>query len=94
MDWIVTIVIGAFCGWLSSLLMKASAQMGAFLNIVVGAIGALVGRWFFGGVLQLEAVNTAGAFTGSGVLWALVGAASLIAIVKAVDMLGGKPIQP
>ena len=47
MDWIIAILVGALIGWLASLVMKTDAQQGAIANILVGIIGAALGRWIF-----------------------------------------------
>ena len=43
--WIVTIVVGGLIGWVASILMRTNAQMGLVANIVVGVVGALIGKW-------------------------------------------------
>jgi uncharacterized membrane protein YeaQ/YmgE (transglycosylase-associated protein family) len=55
--WIVTIVIGGLIGWVASILMRTNAQMGLVANIVVGIVGALVGKWL-AGVLGIAATST------------------------------------
>ena len=42
MGLIVSIVVGGIVGWLASLIMKTSAQMGIFANVVAGLIGLAV----------------------------------------------------
>jgi len=47
------ILFGALAGWVSSLIMNTDGSQGAFLNILVGIIGAFVGGMimnFFGKV--------------------------------------------
>lgn len=77
---IVTIVIGGVIGWLASLLMKTSAQMGLLANIVVGIVGSVLGRWLFG-VLGIAAFGALG-----GWVLSVVGAMVLIAILKALGI--------
>ena len=36
MDLIITIVAGGVIGWLASMIMKTSAQMGILANVIVG----------------------------------------------------------
>lgn len=74
------IVFGALVGWIASLVMRTDAQQGAFLNVVVGIVGAVLGGWlmsFFGqtGVTGFNVYSFA---------VALVGAIVLIALVRAV----------
>jgi len=81
MNIIVTLIIGGVIGWLASLIMKTNAQMGILANIVVGIIGAFLGFWIAG---QMN-LGTSGA----AMQWvvAVIGAAILIAILKALKIL-------
>ena len=79
MDLIIWLVIGGVIGWLASILMKASAQMGILANVIVGIVGAALGGWL-AGVLGI---------TGGRVMSyvvAVVGAALLIAILRAIGV--------
>jgi uncharacterized membrane protein YeaQ/YmgE (transglycosylase-associated protein family) len=80
MSLIVTLVIGGVIGWLASLLMKTSAQMGIIANIVVGIIGAALGFWL-AGALGIVAVGSVGAW-----IISIIGAVVLIAILKALNI--------
>ncbi|MCG6919814.1 MAG: GlsB/YeaQ/YmgE family stress response membrane protein [Acidobacteria bacterium] len=73
---IITIVVGGIIGWLASMVMKTSAQMGILANVVVGIIGSSLGFWL-AGVLGL-------AVYGSIARWivAVAGAAILIYVLK------------
>lgn len=52
-SFIVWIILGGFSGWIASKIMGRDSQMGIFLNIVVGVIGAFIGGWLVG-ILGLE----------------------------------------
>jgi len=80
MDLIISIVVGGIIGWLASLIMKTSAQMGILANVIVGIIGSSLGYWL-AGVLGLAAY-------GSIARWivAVAGAAILIWILKALGV--------
>ena len=80
MDLIVTLIIGGVIGWLASLVMKTSAQMGIIANIVVGIIGAVLGFWL-AGVLGIVAVGSVGAW-----IISIIGAVVLLAILKALNV--------
>jgi uncharacterized membrane protein YeaQ/YmgE (transglycosylase-associated protein family) len=80
MGWIITLVIGGIIGWLASIVMKTNAQMGMIANIIVGIVGSWLGFWL-AGVL--------GFGTGSplaGYIIAVIGAAVLIGILKALGL--------
>jgi uncharacterized membrane protein YeaQ/YmgE (transglycosylase-associated protein family) len=88
MDWIVTLLVGAVIGWLASMLMRTNAQMGAILDVIVGIVGAALGRWLFGSVLGVESAETAGQLSLPGILWGVLGAVLLLGILKAVGAMG------
>ncbi len=79
MDLIIRLVIGGVIGWLASIVMKTNAQMGIVANVIVGIVGAAIGGWL-AGVLGIGA----GPFMSYVI--AVVGAAILIAILRAVGV--------
>lgn len=81
MEWIVTLIVGGLVGWLASLVMKTDAQMGLLGNVVVGIIGSSLGFWL-AGTLGIAA-------SGPIMAWvvAVIGAAVLIVLLKAVGVL-------
>ena len=87
MTWIIVIIVGAIIGWLASLLMHTDAQQGLIWNIVIGIVGALLGEWIFGTLLNIGSAAAAGSFSFYGILWGVLGAVILIAILKAVRVL-------
>lgn len=80
MDLIVSLVIGGIVGWLASIVMKTNAQMGIIANIIVGIVGSMLGYWL-AGLMGLAA-------SGAIARWivSIIGAALLIAILKAVGI--------
>ena len=87
MGLLVAILIGALVGWIASLIMSTDGQQGAIANIVIGILGAALGRWFFGDVLSIGAAGASGALTVSGLLFAVLGACLLIGILKLVRVM-------
>lgn len=87
MDWIILIIVGALIGWLASKIMNTDAQQGALINVIVGIVGALLGRWLFADVLGIGSAATAGSFSIMGIIWGIVGAIVLIGILKALNVL-------
>ena len=73
---IMFIVLGGVAGWLASIIMRTDAQQGIGLNVVVGAVGALVGGALFNlfGEMGITGFN----------LWSL-----LVAVVGSVVLLLG-----
>lgn len=83
MGLILTLILGGIVGWVASMIMRTDAQQGVLLNIVVGVAGAFLGGWisgFFTGTEQAGLV-----FDLSALLWALLGAVALLAVVNMVQ---------
>ncbi len=68
------IIIGALAGWIASMITGKNRQMGAFMNILIGIVGA-----FIGGVI-MNLIGSYG-FTGFNI-WSL-----LVATLGAVVLL-------
>ena len=86
MSWIIAILAGAVIGWIASMIMKTNAQMGALANIGCGLVGAVIGR-FIAGLLGFAPPGTN--FSIMGLLFGVIGACILIAILNAITG-GGK----
>jgi uncharacterized membrane protein YeaQ/YmgE (transglycosylase-associated protein family) len=80
MGLIISIVVGGIIGWLASLIMKTSAQMGILANVIVGIIGSSLGYWL-AGLLGIAAYGTVARW-----IVAVAGAAILIWILKALGI--------
>jgi uncharacterized membrane protein YeaQ/YmgE (transglycosylase-associated protein family) len=76
MDLIINLIVGGIIGWLASMVMKTSNQMGVIANIVVGIIGSGLGAWVFA-LVGLAAYGSLGRL-----LMGVVGAALLIALLR------------
>jgi uncharacterized membrane protein YeaQ/YmgE (transglycosylase-associated protein family) len=87
MTWILAIIAGAIIGWIASLVMNTDEQQGAVANILIGIVGSLLGQWLFSGVFGIGSASSAGSFSFYGLLWGILGAVILIAILKAVRVL-------
>ncbi len=73
-----TIVLGLIAGWITGLLMRGSG-FGIVADIVIGLIGAVIGRWLFGalGVVQVGTIGY--------LLMSVIGAVILVALVHAIS---------
>ena len=76
-NFILWLVLGGVIGWIASVIMGTDARQGAFLNIVVGVIGALVAGLLFGA----STINQAN-FSFPALVWSLLGAIILLAVVN------------
>lgn len=87
---IITILAGAVIGWLASIVMGTNASMGALANIICGLLGAAVGGWIS---TMMFGVGTGGAgFSFEQLLFGVLGACIVIAIVKALTGGGSRTI--
>jgi uncharacterized membrane protein YeaQ/YmgE (transglycosylase-associated protein family) len=77
MNLILVIIVGAIIGWVASMIMRTRG--GLIIDIVVGIVGALLAGWLFG-----KTLFTSGNFSIESLLWSLLGAVILLAIVKLV----------
>ncbi|MDQ3814155.1 MAG: GlsB/YeaQ/YmgE family stress response membrane protein [Armatimonadota bacterium] len=81
MTLIVVVLAGAVIGWIASMIMGTNERMGAMANIVAGLIGAAIGR-FIAPLVGFERQGTD--FSLGGLVFGILGACILIAIVKAL----------
>jgi len=72
------IVLGALAGWIASMLMKSSS--GLLQDIIVGIVGAVLGGW----VMNFFGESGVTGFNLYSLIVAVLGAAILIAIIRAV----------
>ena len=75
---ILILLIGALVGWLAGMIMRSGG--GLVFDIVVGIVGALIAGFLFGGGASI--INAPLSITS--ILYSLLGAIVLLAIVKVV----------
>ena len=75
---IVVIIVGAIVGWVAGAIMRTRG--GLLVDIVVGIVGALLAGFLFG-----RATLTSGNFSIEALLWSLLGAIILLAVVKLIS---------
>ena len=80
MGFILWLIVGGVVGWLASLVMRTDAQQGIILNIVVGIIGAVHRRPH----LRRRQHQRFNPLDLTNILWSLLGAIILLAIVNLV----------
>lgn len=84
-----TIVIGGLAGWVASMIMNTNASMGAFANIIVGIVGAIIGNFILG--TFFNDAGTSG-FTLRSFFVALLGAVILLFVVKLFRGRGNRSV--
>jgi uncharacterized membrane protein YeaQ/YmgE (transglycosylase-associated protein family) len=75
--WIAAIIIGGFAGWLAEKFMHSN--MGVFMNIILGIIGAIVANW----ILAILSIQPLTGWLGY-LITGFVGACILIALGRLV----------
>ncbi|HET6925045.1 MAG TPA: GlsB/YeaQ/YmgE family stress response membrane protein [Candidatus Saccharimonadales bacterium] len=75
------LILGAIVGWLAAAIM--GRDEGIFASIVIGVVGSIIGGLL--SMLFTGGNHAALAFTWGGLLWSLVGAIILVAILNAVQ---------
>jgi len=83
LTWIIAIVMGGVIGWLASIVMRTDAQQGIFLNIIVGCVGSILGRFLFGSFLGGGHLR-GDAFDPMTLLTAFLGAVILLGVVNLI----------
>jgi len=78
MSIIIILVVGALVGWLAGMIMRSGG--GIIFDIVVGIVGALIAGFLFGGGASI--INAPLNITS--ILYSLLGAIVLLAIVKLI----------
>ena len=84
MGLIAWIILGALAGWIASLIMRTDAEQGAFANIIVGIVGAVIG----GFIMQLFGASGVTGFNIYSILVAIGGAVVLLAAYRAITGRG------
>ncbi len=80
-NFIVWIILGALIGWLASLIMRTDAQQGAWLNIIVGIVGAFVAGMFLTPIFGIGTINQNN-FSIPALALSLLGAVILLGVVN------------
>jgi len=75
-----TLLIGGLAGWIAEKLTKS--EMGLFMNIIVGIIGAYIGA-FLANVLDIHLGEIFSGWFWGNLLVAVVGAVILLVVVRA-----------
>ena len=89
MGLIWVLLAGAFIGWIASKIMGTDEQMGALANIIVGLVGAMIGRGI-SALLLHEKFGTD--FSIPGLLFGVLGACVLIWLVGMISGRGRRTV--
>ena len=80
-DFILTLVIAGLCGWVASMLMGAR-RMNIFLLILLGFVGAWLGRWIATLVpgISLPSITIGG--QSFPIVWTVIGSIVVVGLVS------------
>jgi len=81
MNIIIWLVAGGLIGWAASAVMRT--REGAFLNVVVGIVGAALGGWLLSPLVGVSTINQSN-FSAGALIVSFLGALILLAIVHFV----------
>ncbi len=84
MNFIIALIVGGIIGWLASKVMNTDAQQGVFLNIVVGCVGSLIGKFVAGSFLGMGGMGLRDGIDIPSLGVAFVGALALLGVVNLV----------
>lgn len=83
MNIFIWLALGGLIGWVASILVRTDGRQSAFLNVVVGIVGAVLGGWFLSPLVGVSTINQSN-FSPAGLLVSLIGAVALLTIVNLV----------
>lgn len=83
MELFLGILIGAMVGSAAASLMRVSTQGGVYFNVVLGAVGAVIGGVFLGGGLPAGDMYPG---LGAWSVWAMAGAIAAVTLANVVGL--------
>lgn len=84
MSFVIALIMGGIIGWLASKVMNTDAQQGIFLNIVVGCVGSLIGKFVAGKFLGMGGMGLRDGIDIPSLVVAFLGAIVLLGVVNLV----------
>ena len=81
MTFLLWLIVGGVLGWLASIVMKRNDQMGMFLNVIVGIVGAFLGGLLLAPLFGTGTINQSDFSIGS-LFVSFLGAVILLAILN------------
>jgi uncharacterized membrane protein YeaQ/YmgE (transglycosylase-associated protein family) len=81
-NFILALIVGGVVGWLASKVMNTDAQQGIFLNVIVGCVGSMIGKFIAGNFLGMEGMGLRDGLDIASLGVAFVGALVLLGVVN------------
>jgi uncharacterized membrane protein YeaQ/YmgE (transglycosylase-associated protein family) len=86
---LVALIVGGIIGWVASKIMRTDAQQGIFLNILVGCVGSILGKFVAGRFFGMAGMGLRDGLDLPSLGVALAGAIALLGLVNLISR--GKP---
>lgn len=86
---LVALIVGGIIGWVASKIMRTDAQQGIFLNILVGCVGSILGKFVAGRFFGMAGMGLRDGLDLPSLAVALAGAIALLGLVNLISR--GKP---
>lgn len=86
---LVALIVGGIIGWIASKIMRTDAQQGIFLNILVGCVGSILGKFVAGRFFGMAGMGLRDGLDLPSLAVALAGAIALLGLVNLISR--GKP---
>jgi uncharacterized membrane protein YeaQ/YmgE (transglycosylase-associated protein family) len=84
-NFILALVMGGVMGWLASKVMNRDASMGIMMNVIVGCVGSILGRFLLGMVGMGSGLKlTEEPFNLMNLVTSFIGAVVLLGIVNLI----------
>lgn len=83
-NFIIVLIVGGIIGWLASKVMNTDAQQGIFLNVVVGCVGSLLGKWIAATFFRMGGMGLRDGLDIPSLLVAFAGAVVLLGIINLI----------
>jgi uncharacterized membrane protein YeaQ/YmgE (transglycosylase-associated protein family) len=84
MHFIIALVIGGIIGWLASKVMNTDAQQGVFMNIIVGCVGSIIGKFVASHFFHMGGMGLRDGIDIPSLVVAFVGAIVLLGVVNLI----------
>ena len=82
---LVALIVGGIIGWVASKIMRTDAQQGIFLNILVGCVGSILGKFVAGRFFGMTGMGLRDGLDLPSLAVALAGAITLLGLVNLIS---------
>ncbi|MFA6423127.1 MAG: hypothetical protein WCW17_01595 [Patescibacteria group bacterium] len=84
MFWLYALIAGLIVGWIVSAATKETRGQSIFGYILMGAVGGLVGNWFFADLLKIGVHSSVALRDVLAIAWGGIGSLVFVAVISAI----------